>query len=386
MELIVDFEWSREQLAIYNEIRSFAKRELNDDILDRENEEKFSWEGWKKCAEMGILGLPIPKEYGGTGADILTTIFTMEALGYGCRDNGLVHSISSHLWGCVIPILKFGTDEQKQFYLPDLSKGELVGAHAVTEPDAGSDVFSLKTSAVKKDNYYIINGSKSIVSNAPIADIIIVFAATAPDKGFLGGVSAFIVSKDAVGLKVGKPLKKMGLNTSPISELFLDDCKIPVSNILGSEGSATRIFQETMEWERSCLFACHIGVTQRILETCIRYAKDRRQFGQSIGKFQSISNKIAKIKMNLELGKLILYKLGWLKEQNKNILLETSIAKLFISENLKSAALDAVQIHGFYGYIKEMGIEKELRDAIPATIYSGTSEIQQNIIARCLGL
>jgi alkylation response protein AidB-like acyl-CoA dehydrogenase len=386
MELIMDFDWSSEQLAIYNEIRSFAKRELNDNILERDNEGKFSWEGWKKCAETGILGLPIPKEYGGAGADILTTIFTMEALGYGCRDNGLVHSINSHLWGCVIPILKFGTDKQKQTYLPDLSKGELVGGHAVTEPDAGSDVFSLKSSAIKKGNYYIINGSKSIVSNAPIADIIIVFAATAPDKGFLGGVSAFIVSKKAVGLKVGKPLEKMGLNTSPISELFFDDCKIPVSSILGSAGSATRIFQETMEWERSCLFACHIGATQRILETCVRYAKDRKQFGQSIGKFQSISNKIARIKMNLELGKLILYKLGWLKEQNKNIMLETSIAKLFISENLKSAAMDAVQIHGFYGYMKEMGIEKELRDAIPATIYSGTSEIQHNIIARCLGL
>jgi alkylation response protein AidB-like acyl-CoA dehydrogenase len=368
MELIMDFDWSSEQLAIYNEIKSFAKRELNDNILERDNEGKFSWEGWKKCAETGILGLPIPKEYGGAGADILTTIFTMEALGYGCRDNGLVHSINSHLWGCVIPILKFGTDKQKQTYLPDLSKGELVGGHAVTEPDAGSDVFSLKSSAIKKGNYYIINGSKSIVSNAPIADIIIVFAATAPDKGFLGGVSAFIVSKKAVGLKVGKPLEKMGLNTSPISELFFDDCKIPVSSILGSEGSVTRIFQETMEWERSCLFACHIGATQRILETCVRYAKDRKQFGQSIGKFQSISNKIARIKMNLELGKLILYKLGWLKEQNKNIMLETSIAKLFISENLKSAAMDAVQIHGFYGYMKEMGIEKELRDAIPATI------------------
>jgi alkylation response protein AidB-like acyl-CoA dehydrogenase len=382
----MDFRWDDEQTAIYREIRKFAETELNDDLIERDENSTFSWDGWKKCSEMGIQGLPIPNEYGGAGADILTTLFAMEGLGYGCKDSGLIHSINSHMWGCEIPILKFGTEKQKQDYLPLLRRGKIVGGHAVTEPDIGSDVFSIKTSAVKEGSYYLIDGSKSIVSNAPIADIIIVFAATNPNRGFLGGISAFIVEKNTPGLRVGEPLGKMGLKTSPIAELFFDSCKVSSDKLLGEEGSAVRIFNETMEWERSCLFACHIGTMERILNTCVRYAKERHQFGQPIGKYQSISNKIADMKKNLELGKLMLYKIGWLKSQNKNIMLETSIAKLFISESFKMAALDAVQIYGSYGYMSELGIEKDLRDSIASTIYSGTSEIQRNIIARCLGL
>jgi hypothetical protein len=290
------------------------------------------------------------------------------------------------MWGCEMPILKFGTDKQRKTYLPSLCKGEIVGGHAITEPDVGSDVYSIKTSAVKEGNHYILNGSKSIVTNGPIADILIVFASTNPNRGFLGGISAFIVEKNSDGLKVGEPLEKMGLKTSPIGELFFDGCKVALENLLGQEGSAIRVFNETMEWERSCLFACHLGTIERILSICIRYAKDRQQFGKPIGNYQSISNKIAEMKVNLELGKLILYKVGWLKSQNKNVGLETSIAKLFISEAFKTTALDAVQIHGAYGYMSEMGMEKEVRDSIASTIYSGTSEIQRNVIARLLGV
>jgi alkylation response protein AidB-like acyl-CoA dehydrogenase len=290
------------------------------------------------------------------------------------------------MWGCEIPISSFGSERQKEKYLSALCKGDIVGGQALTEPDVGSDVFSIRTSAIRKGEYYVIEGSKSIVSNAPIADIIIVFAVTDPKKRFLGGISAFILERNTPGLEFGKPLEKMGLKTSPISEVFFENCKFPAESLLGRAGAGTKIFYETMEWERSCLFACHVGSMERTLDTCVRYAKDRHQFGQAIGKFQSVANKIADIKVNLELGKLMLYKIGWLKSHNKNVLLETAIAKLFISESFKAAALDAVQIHGAYGYMSEFEIEKELRDSIASTIYSGTSEIQRNIISRLLGL
>jgi alkylation response protein AidB-like acyl-CoA dehydrogenase len=382
----MDFGWEAAQISIYKEIKEFAKKELNDSVLERDKDGSFDWNGWKKCAEMGILGLPVPESYGGAGEDFLTTTLAMEGLGYGCSDNGLVHSINSHLWGCEIPILKFGTEAQKKSYLPLLCKGEKVGAHALTESDAGSDVFSIRTSAVRDGDSYVINGSKSIVSNGPIADLIVVFAVTDPGKKFLGGISGFLVERGMKGLDIGKPFEKMGLNTSPIGEVFFNECRVPAENLLGREGGGAAIFQETMEWERSCLFSCHIGVMERLLEVCVKYAKSRLQFGKPIGKYQSVAHKLADLKMKIELGRLMLYKLGWLKMQGKNVLLETAISKLFISEGLKEAALDAVQIHGAYGYMKELGIEKELRDAIPSTIYSGTSEIQRNIIARHLGL
>lgn len=382
----MDFQFTDEQLAINKEIRKFAQNELNHLTLERDKSEEFSWEGWKKCAEIGIQGLPISEEYGGSGADALTTIFAMEGLGYGCTDSGLIHSINSHMWGCEIPILKFGKEEQKGKYLPDLCRGKMVGAHAITEPDAGSDAFALRTEAKNIGNHYLLNGSKSIVSNGPISDLIIVFAVTNPSRKFLGGISAFIVEKDAHGLVISEPVEKMGLRTLPVAELFFEDCKVPLENLLGNEGSGTAIFNETMGWERSCLFACHIGTMERILETCVSYAKDRHQFGQPIGKFQSISSKIADMKVNLELGRLMLYKIGWMKNQGMSILLETAIAKLFVSESLTKSALEEVQIHGMYGYLSEQEIERDLRDSIASKIYSGTSEIQRNIIARCLGL
>ena len=382
----MDFNWSKEQLDIAREIRSFAINALNEDLGERDQKGEFSLEAWKKCSEIGILGLPAPEEYQGAGCDILTTILALENFGYGCRDNGLTHSINSHLWGCEIPILKYGSDRQKNKYLPGLCKGDLIGAHAVTEPDAGSDVFALKTSASKEGDEYVLNGSKSIVSNGPIADIIVVFAVTDEKSHSFGKISGFIIEKGTPGVSIGKPLLKMGLNTSPISEMFFDECRLSKEHLLGKEGQGSVIFNETMAWERTCLFACHIGAIERTLEECIKYAKARKQFGQPIGKNQSIAHKIADMKVNLELGRLILYKAGWMKSKNMNVMLESAIAKLFVSESLKSAMLDAVQLHGSYGYMAEMGIERELRDSIAATIYSGTSEIQKNIISAVLGL
>ena len=382
----MNFDWNEEQKSIYNQVVAFSRNELNDHLLERDAAKEFYWAGWKKCADIGIQGLPVPSEWGGAGVDALTSVIAMQGLGLGCQDNGLIHAINSHMWGCEIPIWKFGTESQKQRYLPSLVKGKLIGGHAITEPDSGSDVFSMRTSAVKDGDYYIISGSKSIVSNGPIADLVIVFAVTNPGRKFLGGISAFIVEKGTPGYKVGKPLAKMGLNTQPIGEIFFDDCRVPSEHLLGREGSGTQVFNESMEWERSCLFACQVGSMERILNDCVQYSKDRIQFGRPIGKNQSIANKIADMKVRLELAKLVIHYIGWLKTQNKRILLESSIAKLFVSESIKTAALEAVQIHGGYGYMSEFGLERELRDSVASTIYSGTSEIQREIIARLLGV
>jgi hypothetical protein len=223
------------------------------------------------------------------------------------------------------------------------------------------------------------------ISNAPIADILLIFAVTDKTMGF-AGISAFIVEKDFPGCSVGKALDKMGLRTSPTGEVILQDCEVPIENRLGKEGAGSAIFNSEMEWERSCLFACHLGAMESQLEACIKYAKERHQFGKPIGDFQSISNMIADMKVRIELSGLCLYRIAWMKAQGMKAPLESAISKLFISESYVASSLDAIQIHGGYGYMREFGVERDLRDAIAGKIYSGTSEIQRNIIASWLGL
>jgi hypothetical protein len=379
------FSPSREQQQFKDAVMDFAQRELNAGAAERERRGEFSRESWHKCADFGIHGLPLPEEYGGSGTDILTCVLAMEGLGYACHDSGLLFAINSHIWTCETPILKFGTQEQKQRYLPKLCKGEWIGGHAMTEPDSGSDAFNMKTRAVKKGNRYILNGSKMFITNAPIADLLLVFAMTDKAKGF-AGVSAFIVEKGFTGFSVGKPIDKMGLRTSPIGEVVLVDCEVPEENLLGKEGGGAAIFNSEMEWERSCLFATHLGAMESELENCVEYAKQRHQFGSPIGKFQSISHKIADMKVRVELSRLILYKVAAMKARGKRAPLESAIAKLFISESYVKTSLDALQIHGAYGYTTEFPIERNLRDSIAGKIYSGTSEIQRNIIASFLGI
>ncbi|NIO21780.1 MAG: acyl-CoA dehydrogenase [Candidatus Aenigmarchaeota archaeon] len=381
----MDFSLTEEQINFKKSVVKFAQRELNSSVSDLEQNGEFSWDGWRKCANFGIQGLPIPSKYEGVGEDIQTCLLAMEGLGYACNDSGLLFAINSHIWTCEIPILDFGTDEQKDKYLPALCKGELIGGHAMTEADSGSDAFSLNTRALRKGDRYILNGTKMFVSNAPIADILLVFAITDKTKGF-AGISAFIVETNYAGFSVGKPLDKMGLRTSPTGEVILQDCEVPIENRLGNEGAGSAIFNSEMEWERSCLFACHLGAMERQLEACVKYARERRQFGKPIGKFQSISNKIADMKVRIELSRLILHKVAWMKAQGKKAPLEAAIAKLYVSESYVTSSLDSIQIHGAYGYMKEFGIERDLRDSMAGKIYSGTSEIQRNIIASWLGL
>jgi alkylation response protein AidB-like acyl-CoA dehydrogenase len=363
----------------------FAQNELNYDVIEADRQEQFSYEGWKKCAEFGIHGLPIPEQYGGSGADILTTVCGLEALGYGCRDNGLIFSINAHMWSAEIPFLSFGTKEQKERYLPMLVSGEMVGVHAMTEPMSGSDAFSLRTRADKVGDCYVINGSKTFISNAIDADVTIVFANADPEKG-AAGITAFIVDKGTPGLKVGRKLEKMGLRTSQTAELSLEDCRVPASQILGKVGMGAAIFTASMEWERICIVAHQLGSMQRLLETTVKYAGSRRQFGEPIAKFSAVSDRIAEMDMRLECARLALYKAAWLKQQGKHPLREAAIAKLFVSEACVQNCMDAIAVHGGYGYMTDFQIEREMRDAVGATIYSGTSDIQKRIIAGLHGL
>jgi alkylation response protein AidB-like acyl-CoA dehydrogenase len=381
----MDFAWSPEQDALYDEIVRFAVRELNDDVIARDAESSFSHEAWKKCAAIGIQGLPVPHEWGGADVDALTVIHALEALGYGCRDNGLIFSLNAQMWSCETPLVRFGTDEQKRRYLPGLCDGSLIGVQCMTEPDSGSDAFGMRMTAERVDGGYVLNGTKTFITNAPIADVFVVFASTDRRLGF-AGISAFVVDRETPGVSVGAPFHKMGLRTSPMSEVVFEDCRIPYSGLLGPEGGGAVIFKHSMEWERSCILASAVGSMQRQLEDSVAYAKTRRTFGQPIGKNQAVSHSIVEMKLRLETSRLLLYRLGWLKQQGKPAPLESALVKLHLSESYLRSSTDALQVHGGYGYLTESQLEREVRDAVASRIYSGTSDIQRNLVASHLGL
>jgi L-prolyl-PCP dehydrogenase len=381
----MDFSLTAEQDALRTAAIDFARRALNYDVIRADREGTFSHDGWHQCAAFGLQRLPIPAEYGGRGADLTTVIAVMEGLGYGCRDHGLLFSINAHLWTNSIPIALFGTEAQKRKYLPGLCDGTLIGANGATEPEAGSDVFSLRTSARRDGDAYVLNGTKTFVSNAPVADLIVAYATVNPDAGALG-ICAFIVERQTAGVTVGRTIEKMGLRTSPMAEVIFEDARVPVANRLGREGRGAEVFNASMEWERSCILACCLGSMQRQLEECVAYARRRKQFGQPIGKFQSVANRIVDMKLRLETARPLIYQIGWLKAQGRNAEMEAAMAKLYVSEAYVQSCLDAVQIHGGYGFTTEFQFERQLRDAVGGTLYSGTSEIQRTIIARKLGL
>lgn len=381
----MDFDLTEEQQVLRESIITFARRELGSNLVRRDAEAAFPREGWKKCADFGIQGLPVPKEYGGTDTDPLSIMIAMEALGYGCKDNGLIFSLNAQMWSCEIPIVHFGSEDQKRRYLPGLCDGSLIGVQGMTEPGSGSDAFGLKTTAEKRSDHYVLNGSKTFITNAPVADLFVIFALTDPRKAF-GSFSAFLVDRTAPGLTVGHPLQKMGLRTSPMAELSFDDCQVPEEDLLGERGAGMAIFNSSMEWERSYILASTVGTMQRQLERCLAYARERQQFGQPIGKFQAVSHKIVDMKVRLETARLLLHQLGWLKTKGRSVRLESALTKLYLSDSLVQTSLDALQIHGGYGYMTEFELEREVRDALGSRIYSGTSDIQRNIVAHLLGL
>lgn len=382
----MDFSFSEEQTILRKEIIRFAQQELNKGALERDREQHFDRDLWCKCGEMRLQGLAVPEEYGGGGLDPLSTAVALEALGYGCHDGGLVFSICAHLLSCAIPVSKFGNEEQKRRYLPGLCDGTLVAVNAMSEPGSGSDAFSMSTRAKPDGNGFCIIGRKTFSSNGPVADVALVFAITDPEKGYHGGVTAFLVEKGQAGFRADQKFEKMGLRTCLISELVFEDVHVDQDAILGGIGAGATVFTHAMDWERVCLFASHVGTMERLLEKAIQYARTRTQFGQAIGKFQAISHRIADMKVHLEAARLLTYRAAWRLNQTRSVSLDASIAKLFVSEALVKNALSTVQIFGGYGYMADYQVERALRDSVASTIYSGTSEMQRNIIARWLGL
>jgi alkylation response protein AidB-like acyl-CoA dehydrogenase len=381
----LDFGWSPEQATLHATLVDFAKRELNDDLITRDRSGEFSRTAWQKCADIGIQGLFLPEEHGGSGADPLTTVYALEGLGLGCRDNGLLFALNAHMWACEVPVWRFGSDEQRRRYLPRLADGTWIGAHAMSEPGSGSDAYALETRAARDGDSYILNGVKTFSSNAPVADVFVLFATVDKAQGYLG-VTAFLIDRDTPGLTVGPHAEKMGLRTSPMGDVILEDCRVPANCVLGGEGQGAKVFNCVMEWERTCILASALGTQQRQIDQCVEYAKQRRQFRRPIGQFQAVAHRIADMQVRLQAARLLLYKAAWHLGRGEPAVTAAATAKLFTSHASIQSALDAIQVHGGYGYMTELEFERGLRDAVGSTLYSGTSEIQHVLIANSLGL
>jgi alkylation response protein AidB-like acyl-CoA dehydrogenase len=374
-----------EQRSLQRSIIDFAQSELGRDLDRRDHESVFPREDWRKCAHLGLLGMPVPSDFGGLGASATTIAGALEGLGYGCTDNGLIFSINAHMWACEMPIVHFGTEEQKRRWLPGLCDGSLIAAHGMTEPESGSDAFALRSTATPVEDGWLLNGSKTFVTNAPDSDLFIVFATTDASLGF-AGLCAFVVERGAPGLEVGPPFSKMGLRTSHLGELFLSDCHVGPDALLGEPGGGMAIFNSSMRWERSLILAAAVGTMRRQLERCVAYARERVQFRAPIGSFQAVSHPLAEMRLRLQTSQLMLYRIAALLDAGSATDLDAAMTKLHLSEALVQSSLTTLQVHGGYGYVTESGLERDVRDALGARIYSGTSEMQRNVIARHLGL
>lgn len=379
----MDFSWTQEQLDLKDKAVTFARQRLNDDMLVNDLRADLPQGKWLACAEFGAHGIIMPEQYGGIGLDMLTAVLVMESLGYGCKDNGLLLSVNVNIWNCEVPILHFGTEQQKNRYLPGLCNGKLIGAYGMTEPESGSDAFSLRTNAEDRGDHYLLNGAKTLITNAPCADLVIAFARVCR-KDDKDRISCFIIEKGTTGMLISNKIEKMGLRTSPLGEIVFQDCVVPRENLLGREGQGQAIFNHALAEERAFILACQIGAMQRQLEECVAYSKDRRQFNRRIAEFQSISNRLADMKVRLEAARLLVYRVAWLRQQNQRAFLESSVAKLYVSECCVQNSLAAMRIYGGYGYTTEYECERQLRDALGTVFYSGTSDIQRNIIAELL--
>jgi alkylation response protein AidB-like acyl-CoA dehydrogenase len=379
----MDILWSKDQIEQYE----YIVQNTQNYAAQQKREESPYWtrSQWQHCGKLGLLGLSVPKSYGGQGLGALETAHMLEAFGYSCPDMGLVFSIAAHLFACCMPLAEQSNTLLQEHVLPDLCSGKLIGANAITERDAGSDVFAMKTVAKRDGDAYVLNGMKSYVSNGPVADIFIVYAVTNAHHGYFG-ISSFLVHRTTPGLSLGEPFQKMGLTSTPACQVSLKDCRVPITQRLGEEGQGAPIFTQSMQWERACLFAGYVGMMERQLEQVIHYAQKRQQFGKAIGQNQAISHRIVEMKLRLESARLLLYRACSLFERGEHSQVAISLSKLAISEAAIANSLDAIQIHGSEGIDCKYGIESMLRDAIPSTIFSGTSEMQHEIIAKELGL
>lgn len=383
----MDFSIRPELEQYRQQVADFAEGLLSDDFHDREQTGTFSRAAWDACAAFGLLRMMAPKAYGGQDeeVDLLKAVVAMEGFGYGCPDGGLALGLNAQMWTVQLTFVHHASEAQKEKYLPKLASGEWLGSHALTEELAGSDVYSMQTTAEQVEGGYLLNGGKRLIGMAPIADVMVVFANARPKMGTFG-ITGFILERGMDGLKTSPSQQKMGLRTHPFGEIELNNCFVPTANRLGAEGAGFGICNHSLEFDRCGILASHIGAMERQLDECVAFAKQRQQFGQPIGKFQSVSNRIADMKLRLETARLLLYKLVWLKQHNKPAMLEASMLKLLLSENFLASSLDAIRIHGGISYLSGHNSERDLRDSIGGILYAGTSDIQRNIIAKFMGL
>ena len=376
--------WNDDQLALREGMAQWC-RGLAGDHAEPGADATFPWDRWKLIRESGVLGLPFDPRWGGAGVDLPTTMFVLEALGEGCRDGGLSFSVATQITSTGVPIEHFGSPYLKDRYLPRLCTGELIGAHAISEPDTGSDALSMATKATRDGDDFVLTGSKSFVSNAPVADVVVVYARTRPEGGPIG-ITAFLVERDTPGFEVGRPLGKMGLTSSPMSELFLDGCRVPATHVIGGVGRGFLLLDHVMKWEILCSFIINVGEMQHRYERCLDYARTRTQFGQKIGAFQAVANKVVDMRVRLETARKWLYDTADRLVAGENVTMDVAISKLLTSEANVASGLAAIQVFGGNGYMTEYGLGQELCNAVGSTIYSGTTEIQYNRIASLLGL
>jgi alkylation response protein AidB-like acyl-CoA dehydrogenase len=380
----MDFSFTREQLMFKKEVIRFAKKEIVPRVQEHDRREAFDFESFRKMGDFGLLGLHFPTEYGGEGADVVTTVLAGEALGEAGVDGGLTLAYGAHTFLCGDTLFRNGTEAQRKRYIPRLASGEWIGCMGLSEPDAGSDVASMTTTAEKHGEAYVLNGTKMWITNGPIADVAVVYAKTNPELAH-AGISAFIVEKGTPGFSAGRPLIKMGVRSSQTSELVFRDCKIPAQNLLGKEGEGFHYAMQTVEWDRSALLAPFVGVTTYILKKCTNYAKGRVQFGRPIGTFQAIKHKLADMRIFGEAARTLVYRIAWCKDQGRPLNhLEAAITKLFIGDWSLAVTNDAVTLHGGYGYTHEFDVERIFRDTRLAPIGGGTSEIQKMIISKLM--
>jgi len=377
----MDLELTEEQQMIRKMARDFAEKEIAPIAKETDAEEKFPWEIIRKMAALGFLGLPFPEEYGGAGADNVSLAIVMEEIARVCGSTAI--TLDAHTSLCCEPIYLFGSEAQKQKYLPKLCSGEWIGAFGLTEPGAGSDAGATKTRAVRDGDEWVINGQKCFITNGSIADVIVITAMTDPQRGSRG-ISSFIVEKGTPGFRPGRDEEKMGLRGSVTSELFFEDCRIPAANLLGKENEGFKQFLTTLDTGRIAIAAMALGLAQGAFERALAYSKERVQFGQPICNFQAIQWMLADMATEIDAARLLVYRAAWLKDRGVRYTKEAAMAKLYTSEMAERVCYKAIQIHGGYGYTKEYEVERMYRDQRLCAIGEGTSEIQRLVIARQL--
>jgi alkylation response protein AidB-like acyl-CoA dehydrogenase len=378
-------ELSVEQRERVTAVLAFARSRLSPGAREREASGTFHRELWDTAAAFGLAGLPIPEQWGGSGLDAVDTMLVVEALGKGCEDGGLIFSLCAHMFASAVPIWRSGSAEHHERYLADIAAGRIICANAATEPEAGSDIYGMRATARRDGHDYALDGTKCFVTNAPVADLFLVYAKTSSDRGFLG-ISTFLVPRETPGLTVTPEHAKTGLRTSPWGTVELEDCRVSAGARVGPEGSGAALFSDSMIWERGCFFAYYVGAMERVLDACVEHARSRKQFGHRIGTFQAVSNRIVEMKLRLETSRLLLYRAGELHRRGDRCEEAVALSKLWITEAAVQSGLDAVQIFGGAGMVTDFGIDALLRDAIPARVFSGSSEMQRVIVARMLGL